>query len=47
MALREREEKLRLLTDNMTDVVFEIDPKGIVKYVCPSVKAVIGYDPAS
>jgi len=47
MALREREEKLRLLTDNMTDVVFEIDAKGNVKYVCPSVKAVIGYEPAS
>ena len=45
--LREREEKLRLLTDNMTDIVFEIDTKGNVKYVCPSVKAILGHDAAS
>ncbi len=47
MALREREEKLRLLTDNMTDIIFEVDGHGVVRYVCPSVKTILGFDPAS
>ena len=44
-ALREREEKLRLITDNMTDIIFEMDQGGTIRYVSPSVKIILGYEP--
>ncbi len=46
MALREREEKLRFITDNMTDIIFEMDRVGTIRYVSPSVRAVLGYEPS-
>ena len=43
--LRESEEKLRRITENMSDMIYQTDKKGIKVYVSPSCKRVIGYDP--
>lgn len=43
--LKESEARLRQITDNMRDLVSHFDTQGIVQYVCPSVKHVMGYDP--
>ncbi len=44
---RARESELRLLriTNNMYDVIFESDQSNVIRYVSPSVKATLGYDP--
>ncbi len=44
LALREREEKLRLITDNMKDVITQVDRDGIINYSSPSVRTVLGYE---
>ncbi len=44
-ALREREQQLRRITDNMLDLVSEADPDGIFHYLSPSHKTILGYDP--
>ncbi|MDD5711992.1 MAG: PAS domain S-box protein [Smithellaceae bacterium] len=44
-ALRVSEERLRMITDNVTDVVTQISVEGIYEYVSPSVKRILGYDP--
>jgi len=44
-ALRNREEQLRMITDNMLDVVAQIDGDGTLQYVSPSVKTNLGYEP--
>jgi PAS domain S-box-containing protein len=44
-ALRESEDRLRRITDNMLDMVVETDLQGICKYASPSCKAIMGYDP--
>jgi PAS domain S-box-containing protein len=46
-ALREREERLRLLTDNMNDMITQVDCYGAILYASPSVKSVLGYEPES
>lgn len=43
--LKEREEHLRLLTDNMNDVVGQIDAEGIITYISPSLKLLSGFEP--
>jgi PAS domain S-box-containing protein len=43
-ALSLREERLRLITDNMMDIVAKIDIHGILEYVSPSVKTTLGRD---
>ena len=43
--LKEREEHLRLLTDNMNDVVGQIDAEGIITYISPSLKILSGFEP--
>ena len=45
-AVRESEIRYRLLADNATDMVIRIDMYGDVLYVSPSVKLILGYDPA-
>jgi len=43
--LKEREEHLRFLTDNMIDVIAQIDAKGTLTYVSPSLKILSGFEP--
>ncbi|MCL6639107.1 MAG: PAS domain S-box protein [Firmicutes bacterium] len=43
--LVESEARLRRITDNMLDVINQIDPGGIIQYASPSCKTVLGYDP--
>jgi PAS domain S-box-containing protein len=43
MALRENEAKLRLITDNMVDIVHQIGKDHRIVYMSPSVEWVLGY----
>lgn len=45
-ALRKSEERLRRITDNMLDMISQIDTGGVLQYVSPSHKIVMGYEPA-
>jgi PAS domain S-box-containing protein len=44
-ALRDSEDRLRRITDNMLDIVVETDLQGVCKYASPSNKPILGYDP--
>jgi PAS domain S-box-containing protein len=44
-ALRQSEERLRLITDNMLDMVSQLNMDGIHVYVSPAHKRALGYDP--
>jgi PAS domain S-box-containing protein len=44
-ALRVSEEHLRLVTDNMEDMVIRADLEGLILYASPSHKTVLGYEP--
>ncbi len=43
--LREQEQQLTLLTDNMTDIVWRVDANSHLIYVSPSIEKVLGYKP--
>jgi len=43
--LKESEKQLRLITDNMLDIVGQFDNEGVFRYISPSVKTVMGYEP--
>ncbi len=45
--LRERQKQLRQITDNMFDMITQIDPQGIIQYCSPSVTKILGYQPES
>ncbi len=45
-ALRESEEKYRLLAEHVVDVIWVVDPKRELTYVSPSVFRLLGYTPA-
>ena len=46
MLLRERERTLRIITDNMHDIIGLVSPNMVYKYVSPSHKQLLGADPS-
>ncbi len=44
-ALKDSEEKLRYITDNMLDMVTLVDQNWVITYASPSVKNTLSYDP--
>ena len=47
VALRHSEERLRLVTDNVLDLVSQVGPDGTYAYVSPSCQQMLGYSPQS
>lgn len=43
--LRQSEEKYRDLVENISDIIYSLDDKGILTYISPAVRALGGYDP--
>ena len=44
-ALRESEEKFRNLVENMNDILYSADARGIINYISPSIENTAGYKP--
>ena len=44
--LRESKEKYRSLVENISDVIYELDNQGVITYISPVVRDVMGYEPA-
>ena len=44
-ALRENEEKFRSLVETSPDIIWETDLQGRFRYISPTVRTVLGYDP--
>jgi len=45
LALQTSEQRLRHITDNLLDIIAEIDPRGRILYISPSVQKLLGYRP--
>ncbi len=45
LVITEREQSLRLITDNMLDTISQVDMAGVLRYVSPSYKIMLGYNP--
>lgn len=43
--LRDSEARFRLLTENSTDIVLNLDANGVIRYASPSIALLGGYDP--
>lgn len=43
--MRDREEKYRLITENMSDLIGILDLNGVLQYASPSHQSVVGYSP--
>jgi len=46
-ALRESELRYRRIAENMSDIVSEVDPDGVIRYLSPSYARIFGEDPES
>lgn len=44
-ALKKSESKYRVLVEKINDVIFNLDKHGIIKYVSPAIKELLGYTP--
>jgi PAS domain S-box-containing protein/putative nucleotidyltransferase with HDIG domain len=44
-ALRKSDERLKTVTENVNEVIFQFSPLGIIEYVSPRVKELYGYKP--
>jgi len=44
-ALKRAEEQLRIIVENTYDVIFQLSPLGVIRYVSPRVKEIYGYEP--
>lgn len=44
--MRKMAHYLQMITDNMLDVICQVDHAGIIRYISPSSTSVLGYDPA-
>ncbi|MDR3581592.1 MAG: response regulator [Oryzomonas sp.] len=44
-ALKAKEEHFRLLVENISDIIVELDAHGIIRYVSPSIERVLGFTP--
>jgi PAS domain S-box-containing protein len=45
-ALRESEEKYRDLVENMSEVIYAADNKGMIVYISPAIESFMGYSPS-
>ena len=45
-ALRDSEQKYRNLVENITDIIYAVDEKGVITYVSPPMESFIGYSPS-
>lgn len=45
LALQASEQRLRHITDNLLDIIAEIDERGTILYISPSAQQVLGYHP--
>ncbi|MBW1820451.1 MAG: PAS domain S-box protein, partial [Deltaproteobacteria bacterium] len=45
-ALRKSEEKYRDLVENINEIIFIVDKSGLLTYVSPAVKSMLGYSPS-
>jgi PAS domain S-box-containing protein len=46
LALRQSEERFRLIAETSPDIIFEMDVRGCIAYCSPSVERILGYTPA-
>ncbi len=47
VALQESEARYRLISDRSVDIIINISPDGIIRYVSPSIAMIAGYDPGA
>jgi PAS domain S-box-containing protein len=43
--LRDSQERLKVIIENVNDAIFQLSPSGIIKYVSPNVEKLYGYKP--
>jgi PAS domain S-box-containing protein len=43
--LKESEERFRLIAETNPDIIFQLDPRGVILYCSPSLKKILGYRP--
>jgi PAS domain S-box-containing protein len=44
-ALRDSEERFRLMAETSPDIIFQLDPNGVILYCSPSVERILGHTP--